>query len=168
MTMIAGFNPSSTHICHNCGAAFTHEEGILRMAEKYTRECIEEAERGVKTEPELLALVDREIFGRAKFGSNATLQYTGYLEEGEFLTIPLPRSFRHPPRAFASVHPEGLDDTGGGTFGMDLPATLTEVQVPAVGEPHRRASNGEALGHAQAHRPGSDNGGAARPAAGTG
>lgn len=131
-TMLAGFNPSSMHMCYNCRAGFTHEEGILRAAEKYARECVREARHGDKTEPELLRAVDKEIFGRAKFGSNATLQYTGYLEKDDFLIVPLPRSFRHPPRAFASVHGEGLDDTDG-VFGVELPATLTEVQVPARG-----------------------------------
>jgi len=130
--MIAGFNPSSMHMCHKCSAAFTHEEGILRMTEKYTRECIQEVERGSKSESELLQVVDKEIFGRAQFGSNAALQYTGYLDKDKFLDVPLPRSFRHPPRAFALIHPEGLDDSAG-TFGMDLPATLTEVQVPWAG-----------------------------------
>lgn len=127
-----GFNPSSTRTCHGCSATFTYEEGILRMAGKNTRECIQEAEHGNKTESELLQLVDNEIFGRAEFGSNGVLAYTGYLEEDEFLTIALPRPFRHPPRAFTSVHPEGLNDTSG-TFGIELPTTLTEVQVPLRG-----------------------------------
>jgi hypothetical protein len=42
--------------------------------------------------------------------------------------------------------------------------TLQEI----LSEPHSRASNGEALGHAQTHRSGSDNGGAPQPAVGTG
>lgn len=126
------FDPSSTRTCHGCNATFTYEEGILRMAGENTRECIQEAERGSKTESELLQLVDNEIFGHGEFGSNGVLAYTGYLEEDEFLTIAFPQPFRYPPRAFTSVHPEGLDDTSG-TFGIKLPTTITEVQVPLSG-----------------------------------
>ena len=132
VTGTAGFNHSSMHVCHNCSAEFTQEEGILRTAEKYVGDCLGKVQRGGKSESEMLQDFDREIFGRAKFGSNATFQYTGYLAKDKFLTLSLPESFRHPPKVFAVFHPEGLDSTD--MFPMDsVPATLTEVQVPASG-----------------------------------
>ena len=133
VTYTAGFDSSSMHVCHNCSAEFTQEEGILRTAKKYVSDCLGEAKRGGKTESEMLQVFDKEIFGRAKFGSNATFQYTGYLDKYKFLTLSLPESFRHPPRASALVHPEGLDDTAGTFWIESLSATLTEVPVSVYG-----------------------------------
>src|SRR5215207_8841653 len=97
LTMAAGFNPNALHMCPNCCAEFTQEEGILRRVEKYTKRCIRKVEHGNKTEPQLLRIIDSAIYDGARLGSNATLEYRGYLaEEGPFFTIPLPETFRHP------------------------------------------------------------------------
>lgn len=127
----APFEPAATFTCFTCGAAFSQEEGILRMLLRSVEDCEKRVESSDEPESELLKFVDNEVFWRGRFGHNVSLNYTGYLKNHRPHEVAFTISFRRPPKSFMTVHTGGTME--GEVLGFVVPSELDHVPIAAYG-----------------------------------